>query len=72
MSRERPGRSSKKFPLTRLGLQIKAHWLKHRPNMCADLQRTGDFDEAVLHGLGADQGPAGRPAEKPERAAGRS
>lgn len=51
MSRERPGRSSKKFPLTRLGLQIKAHWLKHRPNMCADLQRTGDFDEAVLHGL---------------------
>ena len=35
------------FPLGSLGLQIKAHWEKHRPQMCAQLQREGKLQESV-------------------------
>jgi len=35
------------FPLGSLGLQIKAHWRKYRPQMSAQLQREGKLDEAV-------------------------
>src|SRR2546425_1037668 len=30
-----------------LGLQIKAHWKRHRPKLCAELEREGALDEAV-------------------------
>jgi len=30
-----------------LGLQIKAHWQRHRPKLSAELERDGALDEAV-------------------------
>lgn len=31
-----------------LGRQIKAHWKKHRPQMCAQLEASGHLESAVL------------------------
>jgi len=35
------------FPLGSLGLQIKAHWKKYRPQMSAQLQSQGKLEESV-------------------------
>lgn len=35
------------FPLGSLGLQVKAHWEKYRPQMSAQLQREGKLEESV-------------------------
>jgi hypothetical protein len=35
------------YDFSSLGLQIKAHWQKYRPRMCAELEREGRLDEAV-------------------------
>ena len=35
------------YPLGSLGLQIKAHWKKYRPQMSAQLQREGKLEESV-------------------------
>jgi hypothetical protein len=35
------------YPLSSLGLQIKAHWKRHRPRMYAELAKTGKLEESV-------------------------
>jgi hypothetical protein len=35
------------YPLLSLGLQIKAHWKQHRPQMYADLEKSGHLAESV-------------------------
>jgi len=35
------------FPLGSLGLQIKAHWKKYRPQMYAELEKSGHLLESV-------------------------
>jgi hypothetical protein len=34
-------------PLGSLGLQIKAHWKRHRPRMYAELEKAGKLQESV-------------------------
>lgn len=36
-----------KYPLNSLGLQIKDHWLKYRPQMCEDLKSRGLLEKSV-------------------------
>jgi len=35
------------YPLGSLGLQIKAHWKKYRPQMSSELQSQGKLEESV-------------------------
>ncbi len=35
------------YPLGSLGLPIKAHWKKYRPQMYAELERAGDLAESL-------------------------
>jgi hypothetical protein len=35
------------YPLGSLGLQIEAHWRQHRPQMCAELEKSGDLLESL-------------------------
>ena len=35
------------YPLGSLGLQIKAHWKKYRPQMYAALEKSGHLQESV-------------------------
>ena len=35
------------YPLGSLGLQIKAHWKQHRPQMYAELKKSGHLAESV-------------------------
>jgi hypothetical protein len=36
-----------KYPLVALGLQIKAHWKKYRPQMYAELEKSGHLQQSV-------------------------
>ena len=46
-SRRRKKEKHRGLPLGSLGLQIKAHWEKYRPQMFAQLQREGKLQESV-------------------------
>lgn len=35
------------YPLGSLGIQIKAHWKRHRPKMYAELEKAGKLEESV-------------------------
>ena len=35
--------------LDSLGLEIKAHWQRYRPKLCAELEREGTLDDAVAN-----------------------
>jgi hypothetical protein len=35
------------YPLASLGLQIKDHWKKHRPQLYAELEKAGDLAESL-------------------------
>jgi hypothetical protein len=35
------------YPLCSLGIQIKAHWKRHRPKMYAELEKAGKLEESV-------------------------
>ena len=35
------------YPLGSLGLQIKDHWKKYRPQMYAELEKAGDLAESL-------------------------
>jgi hypothetical protein len=35
------------YPLGSLGLQIRAHWKRHRPKMYAELEKAGKLQESV-------------------------
>ena len=35
------------YPLGSLGMQIRAHWKRHRPKMYAELKKSGHLNESV-------------------------
>jgi hypothetical protein len=35
------------YPLGSLGIQIREHWRKHRPQMYAELEKAGDLAESL-------------------------